>query len=151
MDEVKRHRRNLFVTYFDYRKAFDSISHTWLFEALKLAKVPEQLINIIRNLTGKWSTKVGLQTKDSISVTDIIRYLTGLLQGDCLVLLLFILCINPMSYLLNKNCEGYQIGPPGERHTKITNLLFVDDLKTFSSSRDSAMKQLELIDHRIHK
>ena len=60
MDEVRKHRRNLFVMYFDYRKAFDSISHTWLFEALKLAKVPEQLINIIRNLTGKWSTKVGL-------------------------------------------------------------------------------------------
>ena len=145
MDEVRKHRRNLFVMYFDYRKAFDSISHTWLFEALRLAKVPEQLINIIRNLTQKWSTKVGLQTKESISVTDVIRYLTGILQGDCLVLLLFILCINPLSYLLNCNCDGYLTGPPGERHTKITNLLFVDDLKTYSSNKDSAMKQLELI------
>ena len=145
MDEVRVHRRNLFVMYFDYRKAFDSISHTWLFEALKLAKVPEQITNVIKSLTIKWSTKVGLQTKETSSITDIIRYLTGLLQGDCLSLLLFILCINPLSHLLNNECEGYLVGPSGTRNTKITNLLFVDDLKTYSTSKSSAMKQLEII------
>ena len=36
-------------------------------------------------------------------------------------------------------------GPPGDRRTKITNLLFVDDLKTYSNNKDAAMKQLELI------
>ena len=37
------------------------------------------------------------------------------------------------------------VGPPGERFTKITNLLFVDDLKTYSGSKDTALRQLEII------
>ena len=79
-----------------------------------------------------------------MSVTDLIEYLTGILQGDCLVLFLFILCVNPLSHLL-KECDGYEIGPPGNRNVKITHLLFVDDLKTYANNKTSALQQLELI------
>ena len=85
-----------------------------------------------------------MQTKDKVSVTDLIRYLTGILQGDCLALFLFVLCVNPLSHLLN-SCPGYMIGPPGSRKTKITHLLFVDDLKTYATNKSDALKQLELI------
>ena len=84
MDEVRKYRRDLFVMYFDYRKDFDSISHTWLFEALKLAKVPEHIINVIKTLTKKWSTKVSLQTKESISISDTITLPYWDTQGDYL-------------------------------------------------------------------
>ena len=80
-DEVRDQRRNLFTMYFDYRKAFDSISHKWLLEALKLAKVYPSLITVINTLIEKWATQVYLQTKVSLSITDVIKYLTGLFQG----------------------------------------------------------------------
>ena len=86
-----------------------------------------------------------MQTKESNTITDLIRYLTGLLQGDCPVLVLFTICVNPLAHLLNITCDGYKVGPPGERLTKITNLLFVDDLKTYSNSKACALEQLELI------
>ena len=45
LDEVRSNRRNLFMMWFDYKKAFDSIPHQWLIEALKLAKIPDMLLN----------------------------------------------------------------------------------------------------------
>ena len=74
-----------------------------------------------------------MQSKEGISVTELIDYLTGVLQEDCIALLLFILCVNPLSHLLEE-CDGYLIGPPGNRTTKITHLLFVDDLKTYANN-----------------
>ena len=116
LDEVRSNQQNLFMMWFDYQKAFDSIP-LWLLEALKLAKIPIMLQNAISNLTEKWATNVYLRTNENISVTDTIRYLTGVLQGDWLSLLLFILCVNPLSFLLDKTCNGYLAGSIGERIT----------------------------------
>ena len=145
LDEVRSNRRNLFMMWFDYKKAFDSIPHRYLFEALKLAKVPIMLQNAIFSLTEKWATNIYLRTNEKVSVTDTIRYLTGVLQGDCLSLLLFILCLNPLSFLLDKTCNGYLAGTTGNRTTKINHLLFVDDLKTYAPNKETALKQLQLI------
>ena len=145
LEEVHTNRRNLFTMWFDYRKAFDSISHRWLFEALKLAKVPDNIISNIKSLATKWATEIHLQTSESITITDIITYLTGVLQGDCLSLLLFILCLNPLSHLINLYCDGYSIGPSGKRLSKLTHLFFVDDLKTYAKNLTDAKKQLKVI------
>jgi hypothetical protein len=87
-----------------------------------------------------WSTKLYL---DDIE-TDTIKYLTGFMQGDCLSLIMFILCVNPLSFLLKK-LPGYKAGKPGERGTKITHLFFVDDLKTYAQDLMGAKSQLDLI------
>ena len=144
LDEVRKFKRNIFTMWFDYRKAFDSIPHTWLYEAMKLAKIPDEIVSSIRLLSEKWATEILIQTKETVSITDLIQYLCGILQGDCLSLILFVLCVNPLSHILN-DCPGYMIGQNGNRNTKITHLLFVDDLKTYASNRKEAMKQLEVI------
>ena len=48
MKEVRR--RNLITVWLDYRKAFDSIPHSWLIKSLKLAKIPNNIISAIENL-----------------------------------------------------------------------------------------------------
>ena len=60
-------------------------------------------------------------------------------------LILFVLCVNPLSHLLNKGSDGYMIGPNLHRSTKITHLLFVDGLKTYAKSKEVAESQLHLI------
>ena len=87
-----------------------------------------------------WSTKLYLNDIES----DIIKYLSGVLQGDCLSLIVFILCLNPLSFLLKK-LPGYKPGPPSRRFDEISHLFFVDDLKTYASDRISAKAQLDLI------
>ena len=44
-----------------------------------------------------------------------------------------------------KYCDGYKAGPTGQRNLKITNLLFVDDLKTYAPNKETAIHQLEVI------
>ena len=74
LDEVHKYKRNLFMMWFGYQKAFDSIPHQWLFESLKLAKVPTELFRSIENLSKSWSTKVELQTKCFCEQPDKIPY-----------------------------------------------------------------------------
>ena len=133
------------VTWFDYKKAFDSVPHSWIIKALELARVPKQLIDNITTLKQFWHTEVMLQTDNETLTTEQIAYLTGILQGDSLSLILFELCTDPLSFLLNKNSEGYMIGSSKERTLSLTHLVFVDDLKTFASNLKDALQQLEII------
>ena len=145
MEEIKKNRRNAFLMWFDYKKAFDSVPHSWIIKALELAKVPKQIIDNIKILMQHWSTEVILQTENGTLMTELISYLTGCLQGDSLSLLIFEICTNPLSFLLRKNSEGYRIGKSNERNEPISHLVFVDDLKTFAINRTNALKQLEII------
>ena len=132
--------------WFDYKKAFDSVPHSWIIKALELAKVPKQLIDNITALKQFWNTEVNLQTETETLTTEQILYLTGILQGDSLSLILFELCTNPLSFLLNKNSEGYSIGTSSsERTTRLSHLVFVDDLKTYAPKLTDALCQLDII------
>ena len=90
------------------------------------------------------ATKVYLHTNNTAAITDTISYLTGVLQGHCLPLLLFILCVNPLSPLLDKTCNGYLTGPTNTRTTKGNHRLFVDDLKTYAPNKETAEKLLQV-------
>ena len=56
--------------------------------------------------------------------------------------MLFVLCQNPLSFLLNK-CKGYSFG----RASKLqhTHKFFVDKLKLYSQDLNSTKKQLVII------
>ena len=144
MEEIKIHQRNAFFMWFDYKKAFDSVPHAWIRRALELAKLPSDITTAISNLMKSWKTRVCLNTPMETIQTGCINYENGVLQGDCLAMMLFILSINPLSHLLQA-VDGYAAGPPGARETKITHLLFVDDLKTFDSGLTQAEEKLRVI------
>ena len=125
------------MMWFDYKKAFDSVPHDWIVKALQLTKVPPKIINAISKLMRVRATKITLKAENKTIETRIINYLTVALQEDCLSLLLFILSVNPLSFLL-KNLTGYKIGEPGRRDISISHLFFVDDLKTYASDNKGA-------------
>ena len=144
LEQVRNNHRNLLMMWFDYKKAFDSVPHDWIIKALQLAKVPPKIINAISQLMKVWATKITLKGESKVTETHVINYLTGVLQGDCLSLLLFILSVNPLLFLL-KNLPGYKIGEPGKRGMSISHLFFVNDLKTYASDKKDAKLQLGLI------
>ena len=98
MSEVRNKKRNLTTIWLDYKKAFDSVPHEWLIKSLHLAKLPEDLIRAIENLTSQWCTVLQLKGEEEVIESDIICFSKGIFQGDNLSVLLFILSVNPLSF-----------------------------------------------------
>ena len=65
-----------------------------------------------------WATKIKLTAENKAIETRVINHLAGVLKGDCLSLLLFILSACPLLFLL-KNLPGYNIGEPEKRGIRI--------------------------------
>ena len=148
-EEISKYHRSAFFMWLDYQKAYDSVSHKWIIKSLKLAKVPPDIIEAIFQLTKLWEVKINLKCHDESIETEKIKYLRGMLQGDLLSVILFLLCLNPLSHLINK-CEGYKMGEPEKRNTKLTHLFFVDDLKLFGKNQNDVKQQLDIITEFSH-
>ena len=142
-EEVKTNRRNLATAWLDYKKAIDSVSHTRLIKSLELAKIPTKIIDAIKRLINKWRTKVYLYGEKVELEKGFIEYLRGILQGDTLSLILFVLTVNRLSYLLHKE-EGYLLGSNEERQN-LTHLFFVNDLKLYASTVTKLRRLLGLV------
>jgi len=126
-----RRKRNLSMGWMDVSKAFDSVAHKWLIKMIKIHRFPEWICNTITNLSKTWNTRIVTTTRQGHEQSEIIRFHKGLPQGDALCPRLFTLCLNPFAWKL-KATDGYKISKPIS--TKITNLLYIDNLKIFAAS-----------------
>lgn len=61
--QARKRQRNLSVAWIDYQKAFDSVPHSWLMEILKIYKINEQTIDLLRHLMGSWRTTLLVRGK----------------------------------------------------------------------------------------
>ena len=100
------------------------------------------MISAIEKLTKHWATIASLHGTNETIITEIIKYLNGIFQDDTLSVLLFVLCLNPLSFLLQK-LKGYSYGK--SRNHTLTHNFFVDDLKLYASSISILKKQLDLV------
>ena len=142
LNDARKHRQNLITVWLDYRKAFDSFPDTWLIQALKLVKVTQKVVNAMETLTNPWYTILTISNRDESMKTEIIKFLKGIFQGDSLSVLLFIISLNPLSFVLKKT-KGYFIRDKTDINH--THNFFVDDLKVFAQTFSSIQKQLDII------
>ena len=142
LKEVKNLKRNIYTVWLDYQKAFDSVTHEWLLRSLQLAKVPLQLLSAIENLTKYWSTIASLHGTNESVINDVIKYRNGISQGATLLVLLFVFCLNLLSFLL-QNLKGYSYGK--SRNHTLTHNFFVDELELYASPISILNKQLDLV------
>ncbi|PFX28868.1 Retrovirus-related Pol polyprotein from type-1 retrotransposable element R2 [Stylophora pistillata] len=119
------------MAWVDVRKAYDSVDHNWLIEMMEVHRVPAWIGKVIKHLSASWITKIVATTKQGSEKSTTIRFHKGLPQGDALCPRLFKLCLNPVAWILNAT-EGYRLSKP--LSTRITNLLYVDDMKVFAAS-----------------
>ena len=67
----------------------------------------------------------------------------GILQGDLMGLILFVLSVNPLSFLLSRE-NGYNIGKAiGDKN--LNHLFFEDDLKLYASTLIQMKKLLDIV------
>ena len=127
MEEVKSKKRNLSTTWIDYKKAFDSVPHSWIEKSLEIHKICPTTINFIRKSMNNWKTTLNLYHVNGILKSRPLTIRRGIFQGDSLSPLLFCIALAPLSNLLNSSNYGYNV-----THGKLNHLFYMDDLKTFS-------------------
>ena len=144
MVKFSRFNSKIFTIFLDFNKAYNSLPRDCIIISLDLTKMPNNIIQTIKEIITLWAANIHLNTSTEQINVDKITYKRGMMQGDSLSVILFILSFNPLSYLLRKS-EGYTIGKPGERNTKITHLAFVDDFKLISNKIDNGKQQLDIV------
>ena len=144
-ENAKRNGKNLFMAWIDYKKAFDSVPHSWIIESLKIYKVSPNIIQLIEEMMPKWKTTLNLKSRDkAIKVPDV-SIKRGIFQGDSLSPLLFILTIDPLSRILNRMNTGYNLNKRQQEPSIVNHLLYMDDLKLYNSKEKSLKDQLTAV------
>ena len=100
-------RRGVMI-FADYKRAFDSISHDFIFEVLDLFNFGPDLIRWVRTMLCGANSCV-TQNK---TATDFFPISRGCRQGDCCSPLLFILCVEVLGIMVRNNraISGYRLG-----------------------------------------
>ena len=83
-----------------------------------------------------------LHTENKLIETYDIKIQRGIFQGDSLSPLLFCICLIPLTEQVNRLNTGY------EEHTtktKISHLLYMDDLKLIAKSEEELQKQIQTV------
>ncbi len=138
--EAIRESKSLSVAWIDYSKAFDRVPHRWVHRMLRVVQAPKPVRKCIRNIMRLWQSEFTIWSGKNKEST-LIRYKSGLFQGDSLSPLLFCLCTAPMSWALSKN-RGVFSNVLGKT---ITHTLFIDDLKIYTRSRGTLIRVLSRV------
>ena len=139
-EDNKRNKRNLSMAWIDVKKAYDSVDHKWLVEMMVVHRFPDWVGKMVSRLCATWNTRVVVTTKQGRETSDLIKFNKGLPQGDALCPRLFTICLNLVAWQL-KASEGYKLSKPIS--AKITDLLYIDDLKVFAASATKMTRVLK--------
>ena len=97
----------------------------------------------MKKLSHQWKTILHNNGPSDDIITEIVKYLSGIFQGDSLSVLFFKLSVKSLPFLLNK-INGYSLGTDKNR-INVTHKFFADDLKLYASTTGITKKQLDLV------
>jgi hypothetical protein len=138
---MKRQNQELWIMFVDYRKAFDTIEHCKMWQALRELGVPEHLIWLIQKLYAKAEGIVRLGREH----TQQFPLRRGVRQGCPLSPLLFNAC---GEYIMRRVQEELQdrsgciIGGQA-----IWNVRYADDIALIASSKEELEQQANALTH----
>ena len=121
------------MAWIDYKKAFDSVPHSWIIEAMEIYKICPKIVQLMQDIMPRWKTTLNLKSSEKTIIIPEVSIKKGIFQGDSLSPLLFILAIDPLSRALNRMNTGYNLNKRQEKPSTVNHLLFMDDLKLYNS------------------
>lgn len=127
---AKRKKKSLYCAYIDYQKAFDSVPHSWLIEVLTMFGINNTIVNFLGSTMAHWKTKLVMPGLSECELPIAIK--RGIFQGDALSALWFTIALKPLTMTLNALRKGYPI----DNETQISHILYMDDLKLYTDSRE---------------
>ena len=140
---VQNSRKDLFISYIDYKKAFDSVPHSWLLKILDIYKIHPNIVTFLKNAMKSWRTTLKLNAEANNVITDEIHIKRGIYQGDSLSPLWFCLALNPLSNELNQTKLGFDIRVNRRTEYQLSHLLYMDDLKLYAKTNKNMIQLLD--------
>ncbi|KAF0689020.1 Aste57867_19484 [Aphanomyces stellatus] len=125
------------VALLDFEKAFDRVDHSYLLTVLRHYGFPQVFVDMVRVLYSDRRSKILVNGHLSKSV----RLHKGVLQGDLLSPLLFVIALEPMCQLLRQN-SNYGIKTGDTVHT---GSYFADYSQLYSANEHCLHRQLALV------
>ncbi|TBU12308.1 reverse transcriptase [Hamiltosporidium tvaerminnensis] len=120
----KEYENNLKATCIDVKTAYNSLDHAYLTQCIKNLNLSNWILKFIKVTISKWKIDISVGYGKIMSK----KIDRGILQGDSLSHLLFVLCMNPLSRKLNEKYTKVSIKTDAESY-ETNHLLFIDDLK----------------------
>ena len=130
------------MAWIDYRKAYDSIPHSWILKTLRMYRFNEKVIRFMETSMNNWNTTMKLYYSDGCIITDPIKIKRGIFQGDPFSPLLFCPALVPLTSELAATGYGYKITNAND---PISNLFVMDDLKLCSKNDQEQVGQLKIV------
>lgn len=131
--------RTVYGLFVDFKRAFDSIPHAQLWNKLFRQGISSRMLRIIKNIydVAKVQVKVEGKLSEQVQVTE------GVLQGESLSPLLFILYIADIELLMR---EKKLVGVNIDGHTDVLMLLYADDLIILAYSRIDLQRKIRALE-----
>jgi hypothetical protein len=142
LQECKRRRKNLCMSQIDYQKAFDRVPHSWIIKSLELTGINNKIISFTKKIMNYWRTRMRVRTENKLTETEEIEIQCGIFRADSLSSLLFCICLIPLTEQLNRLNTEYE---EHKTNTKISHLLYMDDLKLLGKSEEELQKQIQTV------
>jgi exonuclease III len=134
---MKLHSPQSMVALLDFEKAFDRVDHSYLLQVLQSYGFPPAFVDIVRVIYSGRRSKILVNGYLSSSF----RINRGVLQGDPLSPLLFVIALEPMCQLLRQNSK-YGIQTGDRLHT---GSYFADDSQLYAGNEKCLQRQLHLV------
>ncbi|KAL0269065.1 UNVERIFIED_CONTAM: hypothetical protein PYX00_010800 [Menopon gallinae] len=77
LEQAKRNRRSLCTAFIHYKKAFDSVPHSWLLETPVAHKIHPAIVKFLGHVTSTWRTKLSLNHGSSTVTTEYVPIKRG--------------------------------------------------------------------------
>lgn len=103
--------------FLDFSKAFDRVDKKTLFETLRRYKVPEHFVQAIRKLYVGRTVKLCI----GVSETKALPCPHGVIQGDSLLALLYMIICNILPFFLDGDPQAVTLTP-------FNDLIYIDDI-----------------------
>lgn len=136
--QLRKEKGNLFVAFVDFKRAFDAVNHEKLWVKLLKLGVSAKMIRIMKNLYDKAVLRVNTDE----GLTDDVRITEGVLQGEILSPLLFILYISDIDdYFRSRDLSGIDIN----NKLDVMILLYADDLAIVARNKADLRTKLKAL------
>ena len=134
------------LLFVDFRRAFDSLHRGLLMKILSAYGVPDRIVDLIDALYQ--DTVASVLTEDG--PTELFNILAGVLQGDTLAPLLFIIAVDYIMRQATKDEDfGFTLEPRRSRRhpaKKVSDADYADDLALLTNSIEEAQRFLKRLE-----